>query len=874
MGNTPTQENGASNDSNELPAKPPGEQTRDNNDILSVLMLGRRSLPSQQLAANEDDPTALAKYWATAGENLAAAIVSSRQTLSGLRNRPFSEQVDTLLDFTSKVTGSIESFIGMTSDLPEPHSSRHRSIGETLLPIALCQWNAYPPQNNGALIFDLHLRSYPRLDTGEFNHRGPVWLSQVLSLFNIADASEALPGAEEILSRSRSLAPALKQIKDEITALDRKIANMEKNLRETSDESVMTKVTIELAEARHQRSSKEQRIAPLYDRLTDVRPEQIPELYAALKISVAPKDEVCSTLAAASRSLERLIYLAVGASQGSTLEKGTSLIVPIPNSKGELQSQRVEISVAELTALGKDPSRLARVIEALTTTRRCLHCCLHATTLHIDLTSNEIQKMREALQEPLAHLRQGARGAVAVLLKHEDSQVVRATAQLLRLPVFVSPATSQATLPLDSAATFTLRTLATARFLKGEDHEAASLRDLLTAGPNSSNRQTLESARSFLKAGDTGRFAEIIESWLIAGAESAQPESILSIISLLHAASKDPELVRELRYQIPHIGLLKKLHKQVSASYAGYQEVLPEIVHHIVCSFSQSLRDYYATDKDGRLREAVEMYRFYLKNREILRGIPANHALKSGVAIFGPPGVGKTFFAQCLENELDDVTLTVLSPGEKDVQQDLLAYTKSIIESVKERETPTLLLIDEAETTVFDRMNPLATSDDRKHTNYLLQAIDDLRKNYPRVFILLASNYPERVDKAMKRPGRIELIFYLHHPGPDERKQIIGSTLKKEGVALKLTAAQLDELVSISDTFIPIQIIQAITETQRLYIPYRAQRGEHLEWSFELLKQRFELMALDARLRESERGFMGDGSHYEASEESPPVAPN
>lgn len=115
----------------------------------------------------------------------------------------------------------------------------------------------------------------------------------------------------------------------------------------------------------------------------------------------------------------------------------------------------------------------------------------------------------------------------------------------------------------------------------------------------------------------------------------------------------------------------------------------------------------------------------------------------------------------------------------------------------------------------------------------------------------------------MIRPGRVDLLFYLEPPGPDERKQIIRATLKKEGIPLKITPAQLEELVSMSDRFIPIQIIQAITEAQRLYIPFRKAAGEEIPWSFELLKQRFEQMSLDDRLRTERRTVMGDGAQYE-----------
>lgn len=235
--------------------------------ILGVLMQGRRILPSKQVAANQDLPPPFAKEWESRGSKLASTLGSVKQTLTGLRAKPLAQQLDALINFTGEIATAFDRFIQSSNELPGPGATRHRSIGEVILPMALAHWNAYPPSENAALIYDLHVRHHPRPESGEFPHGGPPWLTQALSFFNIAENSEGLPGAEAILERSRSLAPALRTLKAEIAALEKKISNIEKNLRENSDDKAVAKMNIELAEARQQYTAKEQRINPLLERL-------------------------------------------------------------------------------------------------------------------------------------------------------------------------------------------------------------------------------------------------------------------------------------------------------------------------------------------------------------------------------------------------------------------------------------------------------------------------------------------------------------------------------------------------------------------------------------------------------------------------------
>jgi SpoVK/Ycf46/Vps4 family AAA+-type ATPase len=211
--------------------------------------------------------------------------------------------------------------------------------------------------------------------------------------------------------------------------------------------------------------------------------------------------------------------------------------------------------------------------------------------------------------------------------------------------------------------------------------------------------------------------------------------------------------------------------------------------------------------------------------------------------IYGEPGTGKTYFVECLENEVG-VPCRVLSASEKEKGEDKLDYLKKVIDDVKAKKSPCILLIDEAESTVLDRTSAMASSEDRHVTNYLLQEINELRKSHPYVLIVVATNYIDRIDDAILRPGRVDIIIEMKPMSEKGRKALILRELIKEKIELELEPSDWEELMKITESFIPICISQAIIGTNRVYLPRIRRTDPDAAFDKELLFQKLREEAL------------------------------
>lgn len=830
-----------------------GVDTALEDSIAAVLMEGRRILPSRRVETKESPDLPLVAEAHAAGNELAQTIEGTRAVYKQLKSQPVSGQIDSGADFCISLGRGLSRLMASIEAQPPPGPERHRSVGELLLPFALTHWREFPPQDNGSLILEMHQRDQaPETDGAS----AVSWVKQVTPYINIVQTGTDLPGFEEFIAASRSMGPQLAELRKEISEHEKKLTQARSKLEKAADDADHEAASALVSRCSSELDRAQQRIPQLFERCTDVKVSNVPQVFSSLSIRLTPRDEFSRALCQAVGQLERVIYGATFAALDKRIESTLSFTIPLPAPEGKISTQKVSIAPEDLKALGKSPARLARVIEAYKSLRDALHSVHRLAGEYTDLATTEGEKIRTALQEPLGHLKE-ARTALNTLIRHEDPRVGAAAVRLFETPIFETNQATHSRPFLVDARAFPLLSSITARYLGSAPTAAAEFQQVFQS--QSSLQETfgiITQARSYLERKDTDGLATFLNDQLIVQEQTYDYPRALGILAVLHSVTGNAELVREMRFQISHLPVTKELAKKMIAEQPAAKDLLLDSVHDIVCTLSQSLRDYYAADKDGRLQEAVSIYRFYLRNPQILSGIPANHALKNSVAVYGPPGVGKSFFAQCLANELDDISLVVLSPGDKEPDQDQLAYIKGVFDRVKEQKSPVLLLIDEAETTVFSRMHPLALSVDRERTNYILQEVDSLRKDYPNVFILIASNYPDRVDEAMERHGRVDLVVYLGNPGPQERESILRDTLRKEGVQLGLSVDEIAQLVALSEEFIPIQIIQAITETQRLYIPYMRSIGKELEWSFALLKSRFELMRKEDLVRKEKRTVM------------------
>lgn len=143
--------------------------------------------------------------------------------------------------------------------------------------------------------------------------------------------------------------------------------------------------------------------------------------------------------------------------------------------------------------------------------------------------------------------------------------------------------------------------------------------------------------------------------------------------------------------------------------------------------------------------------------------------------LYGPPGTGKSTLAEKLAEALGMrmVTVTVsdfLGRGGENVE----ARAKAIFQTL-EAQLDTVILFDEIDSFLLDRDTERYGNQDSMFqflTPGMLTKINDLRKRERSIFII-ATNYANRIDPAIKRRGRIDQSYLLSLPSKEKRLEVI-----------------------------------------------------------------------------------------------------
>ncbi|WP_094603183.1 ATP-dependent zinc metalloprotease FtsH [Sporomusa silvacetica DSM 10669] len=184
-------------------------------------------------------------------------------------------------------------------------------------------------------------------------------------------------------------------------------------------------------------------------------------------------------------------------------------------------------------------------------------------------------------------------------------------------------------------------------------------------------------------------------------------------------------------------------------------------------SFRASYEDVGGLDKElQRIREMVELP---LKYPEIFRqlGVEA----PKGVLLYGPPGTGKTLMARAVSSETNAAFLHVNGPeiinkfyGESE------ARIREIFETAQRR-APAIIFIDEIDAIAPKRTEVIG--DVEKRVVAQLLALMDGLKNRGQVVVIGATNVPDMVDPALRRPGRFDRELSINPPDRFGRLKIL-----------------------------------------------------------------------------------------------------
>jgi transitional endoplasmic reticulum ATPase len=183
--------------------------------------------------------------------------------------------------------------------------------------------------------------------------------------------------------------------------------------------------------------------------------------------------------------------------------------------------------------------------------------------------------------------------------------------------------------------------------------------------------------------------------------------------------------------------------------------------------------------------------------------------LPNGMVLYGPPGCGKTFFAKHFAEE---VGFNFMLATPSTLKSRYINATQENIAKMfedAEKNAPTIIFIDE-----INELLPNRDSDShemaKSAVNEMLAQMD--RTGEKGIFIIGATNYPDMIDPAMLRSGRLEKKFYLPPPDFKLRKALFEMSLNTRKKVLDF-GIDYDRLSSLTENYVSSDIESIVNET-------------------------------------------------------------
>jgi len=195
-----------------------------------------------------------------------------------------------------------------------------------------------------------------------------------------------------------------------------------------------------------------------------------------------------------------------------------------------------------------------------------------------------------------------------------------------------------------------------------------------------------------------------------------------------------------------------------------------------------------------RIREMIELPLKYPEVFDRL-GIEA----PKGVFMYGPPGTGKTLTARAVANETEAYFTNITGPeimgkfyGESE------ARLRSVFEDAQ-KHTPAIIFIDEIDAIAPKREDMGSEKQvERRVVAQLLALLDGLESR-GHVIVIGATNIPNTIDPALRRPGRFDREISIPIPDKNGRLEIL--EIHTRGMPLAKDVS-LEKLAEITHGFV------------------------------------------------------------------------
>jgi len=196
---------------------------------------------------------------------------------------------------------------------------------------------------------------------------------------------------------------------------------------------------------------------------------------------------------------------------------------------------------------------------------------------------------------------------------------------------------------------------------------------------------------------------------------------------------------------------------EVSEKPAEAVKKIPKITYEDIGGLGEQIQ---------RIREMVELP---LRHPELFEKLGIEPP--KGVLLYGPPGTGKTLIAKAVANETDAHFIDISGP---EVMSKFYGESEARLREIfqeAEQKAPSIVFIDELDA-IAPKREEVTGEVERRVVAQLLALMDGL-KSRGQVVVIGATNRPNAIDPALRRPGRFDREIEIGVPDSKGRLEIL-----------------------------------------------------------------------------------------------------
>lgn len=170
------------------------------------------------------------------------------------------------------------------------------------------------------------------------------------------------------------------------------------------------------------------------------------------------------------------------------------------------------------------------------------------------------------------------------------------------------------------------------------------------------------------------------------------------------------------------------------------------------------------------IRQLREMVELPLRYPELFTRLGVDPP--RGVLLHGPPGTGKTRLARAVANESDASFFTINGP---EIMGSAYGESEKRLREVFEEATksaPSIIFIDEIDS-IAPKRGEVHGEAEKRLVAQLLTLMDGLQAR-SNLVVIAATNRPDAIDEALRRPGRFDREIVIGVPDEKGRREILG----------------------------------------------------------------------------------------------------